>query len=144
MRRTAVVVLALALTMPTGCGMGSGEDGGTNPDVPATATPEEVVQGYLQALQERDEDGATALTTYGLAAASNWPVDPPEIDDIKIGQAQPDELIGPTQNEWKDAVLVPVTMTVRSDTELPDGPTELDFVLWRGRVNDRWLIAGID
>ena len=143
MRRAAVVVLAFALIVPTGCGVGSGEDGGSNPEVPATAAPEEVVQGYLQALLEQDEDGATALTTYGFASRSNWPVDPPEIADIEIGRAQPDELVGPVQNEWDEAVLVPVTMTMRSDTELPDGPTELDFVLWRGRVNDRWLIADI-
>jgi hypothetical protein len=34
-------------------------------------------------------------------------------------------------------------MDVQGGEVIPDGPADLEFTLWRGRVNDRWLIAGL-
>lgn len=143
MRRLAVTCLAMASLLLTACGARSGEDGGTNPDVPVTASPEEVVGAYVAALQQRDESGAVALTIHAYGWGDAWSGDPPRISDVEVGEASPSELIGPTQNQWTDAVVVPVSMDVQGGEVIPDGPADLEFTLWRGRVNDRWLIAGL-
>ncbi|GAB3469895.1 hypothetical protein AB1207_22295 [Kineococcus endophyticus] len=136
-------VLVLTLSGLSACAR-SGEDGGTNPDVPATASPEEVVAGYLQALQDRDEDGAVALTIHAYGWGDGWSADPPPtLDVVEVGTSSPALLEGPVQTQWDDAVTVPAKVVVAGDEDVADGPADLTFTLWRGRVNDRWLIAGL-
>ena len=143
MHRPVTLLVAAVLVALSGCGVKSGEDGGVNPDVPATASPEEVVAGYMQALQDHDDEGAVALTIHAYGWGDAWSTDPPRIEDVEVGVARPDVLEGSTQNQWDDAVVVPVTLSVYGDEVMPDGPPTLEVILWRGRVNDRWLIAGI-
>ena len=133
---------AVALLALSACATVSGEDGDTNPAVPATASPEEVVSGYLQALVEHDFEGAAALTIHGYAARDGWPTTPPDIDVVSVGTASPDVLVGEMQREYDDAVTVPARVVLRDEEDMPDGLTDLTFTLWRGRVVDRWLIAG--
>jgi hypothetical protein len=138
-----VVTLLLLVALLSGCSAGSGEDGGVNPTLDPSAQPEDVVLGYFQALEGGDTDAAAAVNTYAFAQGSGWLMDPPGVTELEVFRAQPDVLVGPTQQEYDDAVLVPVSVTLTSAGDgAVDGPTQMQVVLWRGRVNDNWLIAG--
>ncbi|WP_380156184.1 hypothetical protein [Kineococcus sp. R86509] len=85
-----------------------------------------------------------ALTIHAYGWGDGWSSDPPILEDVEVGMSSPDVLVGPTQMQWDDAVTVPAMVTVSGDEDVADGPADLTFTLWRGRVNDRWLIAGLE
>ncbi len=143
-KRTPVLIaVALSTVVFPACG---GPPGDTlapgTATVDASTSPEDVVRGYLGALQERDESAATSLTTQPYSGRDGWAADPPIIEDVEVSAAVAHSTTGTAAEGHAQAVFVPVSFELRGgDETVPDGPTSWGYVLVRDSESEAWRIA---
>jgi hypothetical protein len=153
---TGVSSAGLAQLLLTGCapsGQGagsttSGPSTGWRLVLPATATPEEVVLAYLDALDQKDVDTAQHMLTARRACvlagdSDSWFTNVKSITDVHVGTPRPEPLQGSAAQGYCHAVFVPVDFTLQQKHEdsMPNGPTVWGYVLVRNSDKERWLIV---
>lgn len=153
-----VVFAGAALLLLTGCAAASGDHGAASSGrvkatgwrfvLPATASPEQVVRLYLDALSVKDVDTAAHLLTPQRArdlsgAADSWFTNINSLTDVRVGTARPEPLQGTAARGYHHATFVPVDFTLQQKHEysMPNGPTAWGYVLVRNSAKERWLIV---
>lgn len=107
----------------------------------AAATPEQVVEAFLDAVDDRDGAavGAMASAQHADLVRQTWFV--VDIADLDVGDSVPQSATGRAQG-FVHAVYVPVQMTVSGgDPSLPDGRTAWGYVLARDAPDEPWTVV---
>ena len=142
----------------TGCAVTPGQQGAASATstastgwrlvLPATATPEQVVIAYLDALNQKDADTAEHMLTARRASvlagdSDSWFTNVRSITGVHVGTPRPEPLQGSAAQGYRHAMFVPVDFTLQQKHEysMPNGPTVWGYVLVRNSVKDRWLIV---
>lgn len=138
-----VAVLGVSVVLLAGCGGSPGDtDAPGAASVSASTSPEDVVRGYLGALQQHDESAATSLTTAPYSGRDDWAAHPPRIEDVQVAAAIPQSPAGTAGEGHAEVVFVPVTFDLHGgDETMPDGPTAWGYLLVRDREGQPWRIA---
>jgi hypothetical protein len=139
MRRPIVLMLAVAAI--GACGGPHTADPDLDVTVTAASSPEDVVRGYIAALQKHDAPAAKVLTT-APDQDDAWTADPPTISHVKISAAVPEGTKGSAAEGHQQAVDVPVTFDIKGgDGSMEDGSTVWGFLLVRDSTAGGWKIA---
>lgn len=144
MERTSRLAAAslFAVVVLTGCA-GPADGAGASPvaSVDAATSPEDVVRGYLVALQDGDEATAVSLTTVPYSDRDPWAADPPTLEDVDVLEHLPDPS-GHAATGHPQSVWVPVSFTVHGAGDpAQDGPTSWGYRVVRDTDADVWKIA---
>jgi hypothetical protein len=135
------LALILAVTALGACGSSPTADPDLDVTVTAASPPEDVVRGYIAALQTHDAAAARALTT-APDKDDAWTADPPTISHVKIWDAVAEGTSGSAAQGHGQAVDVAVTFDVEGgDASMEDGPTAWGYLLVRDSAADGWKIA---
>ena len=146
-----VALLLLASCAPSDQGAGSttgGPSTGWRFVLPVTATPEQVVRAYVDALNTKDVATARHMLTARRASvvagdADSWFTNVESITDVRVGTARPEPLQGTAAQGYRHAIFVSVDFTLQQKHEysMPNGPTVWGYVLVRNSAKERWLIV---
>ncbi|MGW6376139.1 hypothetical protein ACWFRB_08760 [Rhodococcus sp. NPDC055112] len=135
---------AVAVPLLAGCS-DAGDEHASPPAV--TATPEEVVRSFIQAINAGDADAGQHLV-----ADDRWSrLQPwfrtsltgrhPHIDDLTIRNVSAITTAGTAAEGYQQGMSVPVTFTLsNADESMHDGRTTWGYVLGRNSDDDSWRI----
>ena len=107
----------------------------------AAATPEQVVEAFVDAVDDRDRAamGVMASAQHADLVRQTWFV--VDIADLDVGDSVPQSAPARARG-FVHAVYVPVAMTVSGgDQSLPNGRTAWGYVLARDAPDEPWRVV---
>ena len=115
------------------------------PVPPDDATPEQVVEAYVRALDAHDCDTAYELVDGDTDAAEAWCRRVASLEDLTVSPAEPEEPAWSGRAADEQVVRVPVEFVLtyrplRSDHSMEEGRTPWGYLLVRGSDEDPWRI----
>ena len=145
------VLTALSAVLIAGCQ--NGDSKATLPDLPADASPHQVVATYTEAINAHDVAAGEKLSTSRFAEEQERVVGllngDAKLSAVEIDEPRPEPDYESTDGKrYREVVHVPVSFTLSQsdDASMPNGPVVWGYTLVRDDVHQPWRINsdGID
>lgn len=114
----------------------------------ASATPEQVVRMYVQALDAHDIARAKTLLTSAHAQEvegeqDSWFTNVVHISDLRLSEPVPEDGQGTLAQGYSQVIFVPVefTVTLKAQESMSNGHTVWGYLLARNSDAQRWAIV---